>query len=193
MKRNHCMSYILGLAVLLAGCTPKQTNEQTEEQLSKGELTQTATVFPDLKPVLILENDLPQGYSAGSFTQKVPTYYQKLFLPDADYFIRQQIQKDSAAAGQVDALYYISEGAVKFAFDDVKGDMQRANDLDGVGERAAIEITQEGQGAVQDLVGIIFTQCHAFIRFSILGTTDAQAAISYTEKLSERLKAYVCD
>jgi len=193
MKRILCVFFISSLAVLLPACSTAKTNVQTEEQISEVELTQTATVFSNLEPVLIQENDLPQGYSAGSTTQKVPTYYQKLFLPDAEYFIRQQIQKDESAAGQVDVFYFVSGETAKLAFDDVKSDMQRANELSGVGEEAAIEITLEGQGAVQDFVGIIFTQCHVTVRVSILGTTDDQAAISYVENLSERLKPYVCD
>ena len=193
MNRILSMLFILNLIVLLPACASAQTDIQVDEQLSEVELTQTATVFSNLEPILIQENDLPQGYFAGSSTQKVPTYYQKLFLPDADYFIRKQIQKDSVSAGQVDVFYYLSEGTVKIAYDDIKGDMQGANDLDGVGEMAAIEIMQKGQGTVQDSVAVVFTQCHVVTRFSILGTFDAQTAISYSENLSERLKTYICD
>jgi len=193
MKRILCVFFISCLAVLLPACSTARTNVQTKEQISEVELTQTATVFSNLVPVLIQENDLPQGYFAGSSTKKVPTYYQKLFLPDADYFIRQQIQKDSVSAGQVDVLYYLSEGAVKIAFDDIKDDMREANDLDGVGEMAVIEIMPKGQGTVQDSLGIVFIQCHVVVHFSLLETIDAQSAISYSEDLSERLKPYVCD
>lgn len=192
MKRILCMIFTLGL-ILLPSCTSAQTDVQEEKQLSKVELTRTATVFPDLSTVLIQENDLPQGYSAGSVTHKVPTYYLKIFLPDADYFIRQQIQKDAASAGQVDVFYYVSGGTVKFAFDDIKGDMQGAKDLEGVGELAAIEIISKGQNTVQDSVVVVFTQCHVVVHISILGTIDAQTGISYSENLSKRLKPYVCD
>jgi len=193
MKRIICTFFILSLAVLLPACASAPTDIQTDEQMQDVELTQTVEAPPDLKPVLFLEGDLPQEYSAGSSTKSVPTYYQKLFIPDADYFIRISIQKDSNSAGQVDAFYYASKGTAKFAFEDIKGDMQGATDLNGVGEMAIIETLSKEQGTVQDSVAVVFTQCHATVRFSLQGTTDQQIAISYVEKLSERLKPLVCD
>ena len=193
MKRIPCKFFILGLAVLLTACASAQTGIQTDQQMQNAELTQTATVIPDIEPLLIQEGDLPQGYSAGSSTQKVPTYYLKLFISEPDYFIRMQIQRASNSAGQVDVLYYASKGSAKFAFDDIKGDMQGASELNGVGETAIIETLSKEQETVQDSVGIVFIQCHATVHFSIQGTTDEQIAISYVKKLSERLQPVVCD
>jgi len=191
MKTHHQIIWLMTMAVLLSACASSQTSPQVDEPMPETELTHTA--IPDLEPVLLQNGDLPAGYTAGSSTSKVPTYYLKLFLPDTDYFIRVQIEEDSTVAGQVDALYYINQSTSRYAFEDIKGDMKDVNELTGIGEMAVMEIVSKSDLVVQDSIRITFTQCHVVIHISIQRINDPQIAISYGEILSERLKPYVCD
>ena len=191
MKMTLRIFFVLIISVLLSACAPSSAGSQPDEQVSEFDLTLAA--IPNLEPILFQENDFPYGYSAGSTASKVPTYYSKIFIPVPDQFIRQQIQRDSKPAGQVDVLYYINGETTRFAFIDIKDDMKDASELTDIGEMAVIEITSKDQIALRDSIAIVFTQCHVVVHISILGIRDTEIVTSYSKKLSERLKSLLCD
>jgi len=179
---------------LVSSCISSQgiTNPDEATQPTKVPAEETIQ-FPDLEGVLIQENDLPAGYSAGSTSHKFSTYYKKILVPDADYVMRQQIQRDSVSGGQVTVFDYALAGMATFAFNSITADMKNVRDLEGVGEKAMLEIPSDDQSVSQDYVGIVFVQCHAAVHISILGTNDEQAVIAYAERLAQRLEPLVCE
>ena len=122
-------------------------------------------LFPYLESILIQENDLPPGYSASKISHKLLTYYERIVVPDADYVISLQIQKESVSGGQVMVFYYAIQGVTLFAFDSIAGDMRDARMLEGVGEMAKTEIASAIQAASQNYVGIVFVQCISSFMF----------------------------
>ena len=99
------------IMIVLASCTTPQQGMQTTERLQSVEVSPAESLsFPYLESILIQENDLLPGYSAGKISHKLPTYYEKIVIPDADYVIRLQIQKESVSGGQVMVFYYAIQG-----------------------------------------------------------------------------------
>lgn len=179
---------------LVSSCISPQGITNPDEATQPTKIPAEETVqFPDLEGVLIQENDLPAGYSAGSTSHKFSTYYEKILVPDADYVLRQQIQRDSVSGGQVTVFDYAVAGMATFAFNSITADMKNVRDLEGVGEQAMLEIPSSDQSVSQDYVGIVFVQCHAAVHISILGTNDEHAVIAYAERLSQRLELLVCE
>lgn len=179
---------------LVSSCISSQGIKSPDEAIQPTQVSAEETVqFPDLEGVLIQENDLPAGYSAGSTSHKFSTYYEKILVPDADYVMRQQIQRDSVSGGQVTVFDYALAGMATFAFNSITADMKNVRDLEGVGEKAMLEIPSDDQSVSQDYVGIVFVQCHAAVHISVLGTNDEQAVIAYAERLAQRLEPLVCE
>jgi hypothetical protein len=179
---------------ITSSCASSQNGKQKNDQAEDMEIVPTSSIpFSSLESVLIQADDLPDGYAAGGTSTDVPTYYEKLFIPDADYVMRQQIQKGSGSAGQVVVFYYINQWTTDFAFGSIADDMKETRDLEGVGEKAVLETPSSDQASSQEYVGILFVQCHAVIHLSLLGTSDEQAVIAYAERLAGRLDMFVCD
>ena len=179
---------------LVSSCISPQGITNPDEATQPTKIPAEETVqFPDLEGVLIQENDLPAGHSAGSTSLKFSTYYEKILVPDADYVMRQQIQRDSVSGGQVTVFDYALAGMATFAFNSITADMKNVRDLEGVGEKAMLEIPSDDQSVSQDYVGIVFVQCHAAVHISVLGTNDEQAVIAYAERLAQRLEPLVCE
>jgi len=183
MKKYMHILFTLMIAAMLVSCV----SSPDDSQLS------TPSPFPDLEPVLIQENDLPDGYSAGSVSSSVPTYYDKILVPDADYVIRQQFLKDGSSAGQVIVFYYVEQGTIPFAFDNIVNEMGQAKALEGLGEKAEVVVVSGDDVSSRKTVGIAFVQCHVVVHISILGTDDEQAVTTYANQLEKRLEPLVCE
>ena len=194
MKKYLFAVVTIMIVGILSACASSSQNPLVEEQVKTDEASPTdLPAFPDLASVLIQEGDLPAGYSAGTTDHKFPTYYAKLFIPEADYVIRQQIKRDSVSGGQVIVFEYTAAGLATLAFDSITDDMKRVRPLEGVGEKGMLETPSDDQSGSQEYVGIVFVQCHALVHISILGTNDEQSVIAYAEGLSQRLEPLVCD
>jgi len=194
MKKYMHILFTLMIAAIVVSCVSSSDDSQSNEQRQgAGVDSGTPSPFPDLESVLIRESDLPDGYSAGSVSSSVPTYYDKILVPDADYVIRQQFQKNDSSAGQVIVFYYLEQGTISFAFDSIVSDMRQSKALEGLGEKAEVKIALGSSMSSQNSTGIVFVQCHVVVHISLLGTDDEQAGIFYAERLSMRLDAFVCD
>jgi len=194
MKKIVHTLFALVVVILLVSCASSPDGSRSDQQAQGAEDDAvTQEPYPDLEPILMEENNLPPGYSAGVTSHGTPTYYNKLFVPDADYVIRQRFQKDGSSAGQIIVFYYVEPGSTHVAFDSITDDMQGSRVLEGLGEKAEIEVVSESNAAPQSSVSIVFIQCHVTVHISMLGTDDEQAVNSYAEYLSERLEMFVCD
>jgi len=194
MNKYARILFALVIMILLVSCVSSPDGSGSDEQVQGAEDDAvTKEPFPDLEPILMEENILPPGYSSGVTSHGTPTYYNKLFVPDADYVIRQRFQKDGSSAGQIIVFYYVEQGSTHVAFDSITDDMQVSRMLEGLGEKAEIEIVSESSVTSQISVGIVFVECHVAVHISMLGTDDEQAVNSYAEDLSERLEPLVCD
>jgi len=155
---------------IVSSCASSQNGKHTTDLADDVEIVPTSLIpFTSLESVLIQDGDLPAGYVAGATSTKFPTYYDKILVPDADYVLRQQIQRDSNSAGQVIVFYYINQGTTDFAYQSIADDMKKTRDLNGVGDKAVLETSSSDQTSSQEYVGIVFVQCHAVAHLSVLG------------------------
>ena len=190
------LSCILGLVA----CAPSANAVNTA-------IAQTQTALPlptptapfsaiDLEPLLIQVVDfLPPNYSGVQFVKSLPSKYESLNIPVADYMIRQDIERDRYSSGFVTILLYESQDSLEEAYYKLFSDKGESKPLDGVGRKGQIFSSSLAvPPVVLKWVELLFVQCGALVDISLTGTDNEQDVITYAEPLARSLEVdpFVC-
>lgn len=183
------------LAVLLSGCAPASTPVPTPTPIPFSEL--------DLEPLLIQSNDLPPEINGSQVRNQPPAIVPDLPQPDKQIF---------QAFGRTDGgTVFENSGVYVFIYDnlpDAKNSylfilaaMQESR-VQGASPSFPKEVNIDDrvgeQSAWMDspfmdfkpVIDLAWLNCHAVFFVRILGNSDA--AISYAQRLNQRLSPLVC-
>lgn len=196
------LSYILVVVILLASCTPSQSQINTAIAKTQAawtptithtitEPTETPTTIPlsnlDLSSLLVQTGDLPAGFTGAQIGSIMPDSYNKLHLPAADLKIYQQFAQNGGAEFNwgVAVFVYLSKDSLQPAFTAlVGGFMESANYIDGIGVKAAYY-------AVPDVTELAFYDCNFVVDF-MFGIVDKTSAENYAIRIDKRLRPILC-
>ena len=207
LKHNVILLIVLFL-FLVSACSPS-------DQIIQEAIEQTQTAFPtstlaptpiplseyNLKNILLVEGDLPEGYEVNPFITDISdTKYGD--LNGVEYFLGQEFSKTDEGGGHVVIFLFDSEEERNRAFyltmsdnyDEIKKlnentDIKDITDVGEMGKLIMSEITVMSTSIKSAQIG--FVRCHAFV---LIGKTvdDSSTILAYARKLDERLSDTIC-
>jgi hypothetical protein len=179
---------IVFFVVNLAACTPSVVPIDTATAQP------TSTLIPismlNFESILIEEDDLPAGYYGAHLQAPDPLFFTQFNASVPDYSIYQGLEIDKKLAGFVMVLVYENQEDVEIAYQNLL-QPQDARSLNDVGDKAKI---WSGPSVLvnYDFVGVMAIRCHALVGIVIERTDRDESAITYAERLVNRLPPRVC-
>jgi len=184
--KKHFITFILFL-FFISSCSVKTEAKETLIP----EPTPTPTRIPlseiDLEGMLIMDGDLPAGYSGAQIRATAPKIIG-INLPDSQYQIYQELAKDGQMAGGISVYLYESTENIENAYVSILDGFSDPIDLKDIGEKAAYHNT-----FVISRAGLVFIRCNAVVEIDMrdLGFSD-DPLFGYAKRLDKRLTEIVC-
>lgn len=200
--------FIIG-AFVLSACGPsaadiQQAIEQTQAAAPTSTSVPTNTPIPptptstpiplseiDIRSLLVLEGDLPAGYSPAQIRTDVGKDHET--LNSAVQNIYQQFEYKGEPGGFVQVyLFDTDDGATK-AFEYYQSDTDEDEPVEDLGEVAyGYSISFEVLGTSYKGTYAAFTRCAAFVLLDFEHMTNLSSVIAYGKNLDARLAEVVC-
>lgn len=181
----------------ISSCSAKIENEEviTPEATNTAETTPTPTKIPltdiDLEGILIMNGDLPAGYTGAQIRDNAPEMFNN--LPEAQNTIYQQFAKDGETAGGVTVLLFESQEDIENAYKKIIAGFSDAEELDEIGENANITyVDMEVLGSRMQFGDLVFIRCNALAHIRMTDLPQKESLISYAKRLDKRLDGMIC-
>jgi hypothetical protein len=208
-RRHAAYQYaVCVLAIcLLAGCSPNSGDGSTEaiptagneypsptqpyEPTVNSSTASLAIDAQDLHTLVILDGDLPPGYKSGQVLAQLPNLFDG--IPIARHTFYQLFEHEGSGAGGLAILLYDQPDQAQLAYDHLLQGMgvDESRPVEGIGEQADIYIFYQ-PGAAFLFVDLLFQRCGAVVHMRLGETYKKELAISYAQRLDERLTPLVC-
>ena len=196
---------LLTLFFLLAACSPNansvpsnsaspaaQTSLPSQPELKPWFAdTPVAIEDLDLQALAILDGDLPPGYNGGQVYDGLPKIFEG--IPPAELAFYQLIEREGSGAGGVAILFFSNEDQVSQAYEHLLEGMviEETERISELGERAHIYIFYQA-GVSFRFVDALFERCGAVVHIRLGDTFNKEEAVSYAQKLDQRLTEVIC-
>lgn len=193
MKKLSTIILIIPLVVL--GCQPSEAAIQTAMASTQAAMPTIQIPFSEfnLEEVLVHENDLPAGYSGAQIGKTAVNNLPESLrnIPEPDYSISQELEKDGEQGGSVNVFLYEDLSKLKEAFllitplDEtysVKGDWEDS-------ELLRVDVSAP---IVKKFLDLTFYKCHAIVYIHFSDSVSEENSITYANRLSGRLTPLVC-
>lgn len=187
---------IILIAPLVIACSPSQEETQATAQASIAQTqiampTSTPTVIPfsslNLESILIVEGDLPAGYSGGRYLTDPGVKPTNKKPPD--YFIGRTLERNNHTSGVTGIIVYDDSATVKDLYQvSVQNALGKDYSKIDVGDMGVIN----SQHGPLDTVVIVFVRCNAVAVIQLVGTSDITALKTYATRLDHRIQPFVC-
>ena len=193
------------LLFLLAACSPNANYVPSNSSspavqtspLSQPELkpwfadTPVAINDLDLQALAILDGDLPPGYQSGQILDGLPKIFEG--IPPVELAFYQLIEREGSGAGGVAILLFPDASQVSQAYEQLLQGMviEETESISGLGERAHVYIFYQA-GVSFRFVDALFERCGAVVHIRLGDTFNKQEAVSYAQKLDQRLTEVIC-
>ncbi len=194
MKKLYIIYSITLLAIV--SCQPSETAIQTAMASTQAALP-TATQIPfsefNLEGQLIQENDLPAGYSGAQVSNMaVNNLPEKLNnIPEPDYSISQEFEKDGKQGGTVNIFLYEDLTKLNSAYSTM-APLDSENFVEGDWEKGELLRVDISFPITLKLLSLTFYKCHAIVYIHFLDSVSEESSITYGNRLSNRLTPLVC-
>jgi hypothetical protein len=199
MKSFYCLVL---LVVLLASCESIPTGNALLTAMAQPtktfvfNVTAIPTTLPaipipladlDLSSVLVLPDDLPEGYSGDQIKDVLPDLYDDLNRPV--YQIYQEFKKNDHGAGGVGIRVYDSKATAIEVYNSFLSQWHEREPTEAVAD-----LGDQSQTSEYDLM---FVRCNALVNMRFMSTPDYDPAgydtrVSYARNMDERLTPLVC-
>jgi len=151
-----------------------------------------------LRP-LVQAGDLPSEFSGGPIEKSAPPIFRN--LPKADLQVFQQIVVGDRRKGGVGVFLYRHparrDAAYRFLAKGIgpvgKEPFSEVSEAPaGLGKRGLVDISIPASRAVKGSGTVLFQRCSAVVHLVVGNDPDASAAVSFAQRLDERLTSIVC-
>lgn len=158
----------------------------------------TATQIPlvdiDLESILIQEGDLPAGYS-GAQVRSAEGRRSDPELDKAVNSIFQQFSLEDESAGGVSVYLFETLADRDDAYNAIFAGLEEAEIINQVGENAikwSVYVPLVGGlGAIEGSM-VVFVRCNSLVTVEMKRALDISGAISYAQRLDQRLQDDIC-
>jgi len=209
--------YFLLTILFLVACQPSsEAIEQAIVQTQSAMPTETSAPIPTLEPtpipiplreidlsnVLIIDGDLPSGYSSGQIRSDPQEMFSE--VKNFESVINQQFAYKGDVSGGVTIFLFdllddrdkayeiIVDGFGESTSTDAI--TAKVDDLDEIGEKAKYVTSQTHLfGVNKENSDLAFTRCHAVVHIRMGDTSDIENLASYAERLDKRLADIICN
>jgi hypothetical protein len=184
MKKLHTI-FIIIASLVVVSCQPSATAIPTTTPIPFSEF--------NLENLLIQENDLPAGYSGAQVSNMaISNLPEKISdIPEPDYSISQEFEKDGKQGGTVSIFLYEDLAKLNRAFSTMTP-LDTEYSVEGDWEEGELLRVDVSYPITLKLLSFTFYKCHAIVRIHFLDSVSEKNSITYGNRLIKRLTPLVC-